>query len=191
MHGVDSRDDLSQQATMAAHPDIKVEPTGQEDDEATPVKNKVENGVNVEGTVSGNATPTGSGERSKSARADSFSRQNRRRRGEEQLLLDDHLLPEELRKTGALAGKRGQKENEAQTHIEEAKQEVQEASEVFEEDEDENIDPVEDAEEEQDLTGEAEVGDEEQKDVTRCVCKQDGKCFSPILVMKIDAHIRH
>ena len=36
---------------------------------------------------------------------------NRRRRGEDQLLFDDHLLPEELRRTGKITGKRARESN--------------------------------------------------------------------------------
>ena len=36
---------------------------------------------------------------------------NRRRRGEDQLLLDDHLLPEEMRRTGKISGKRARESN--------------------------------------------------------------------------------
>lgn len=76
-------------------------------------------------------------------RADS-SKLNRKRRGEEQLLLDDHLLPAEMRRTGSLNGKRGKgKEEEDEDTIEAA--------------DDDEAD-----------------GDDAPEDITRCVCKLDG-----------------
>ncbi|WVQ73141.1 hypothetical protein IAR50_002705 [Cryptococcus sp. DSM 104548] len=79
------------------------------------------------------------------AMARSGSRQGRKRRGEEQLLLDDHLLPADIRRTTVK-----KKEDE--------------------EDEDEDEDEEEgDGEEEQDEDGD----DEDGKDITRCVCKRE------------------
>jgi len=78
-------------------------------------------------------------------RADS-SKLNRKRRGEEQLLLDDHLLPAEMRRTGSLNGKRGK-----------GKEEEEEEEDTIEAADDEDPD-----------------GEDAPEDITRCVCKLDG-----------------
>lgn len=85
------------------------------------------------------------------------SRQGRKRRGEEQLLLDDHLLPAEIRRTSV--AERAKKDAEKD---EEEEADVEEGGEEGEEDE-----------EEDDRLGEQEE-DEEGKDITRCVCKREG-----------------
>lgn len=74
-----------------------------EDNEATPRKNgngsMEQTGDGSEGFGPGSPPPN--------ARTDSGGRLGRKRRGEDQLLLDDHLLPAEMRR-GAAAGKKGQ-----------------------------------------------------------------------------------
>jgi len=79
----------------------------------------------------------------------------RKRRGEEQLLLDDHLLPAEMRRTGSLSGKRGKgKDGE----------EEEEGQEMDDED--------------------GEGGDGEDEDeVTRCICKTEGELRPKSLLM--------
>jgi hypothetical protein len=146
------------------------------DEDATPTRRKDKKGGGGSGgrtrgvSPSGEATPTGSADGSRSHRADSSSRASRRRRGEEQLLFDDHLLPAEMRKTGisALPARRGHKGEEASNNLEAMK--VEEDDPVVEEPEggaelEGETDPGLDGEEEE----------EDQKDVTRCVCRQDGE----------------
>ena len=93
-----------------AKPSVKLEPG--DDDEATPGRAKpikLSSALSVP-TASGADTPTSGIE---DERAGSASRsQGRKRRGEEQLLLDDHLLPEELRRIGSGMNKKGKTEEE-------------------------------------------------------------------------------
>nr|ODN99812.1 hypothetical protein L204_02252 [Cryptococcus depauperatus CBS 7855] len=102
--------------------------------------------ISIVSASAGN-TPASTGSASEPSR--SVSRQGRRRRGEEQLLLDDHLLPVEIRRTA-------QKEQ---------KTDVEEEGKVEQEDgEDEQEGELED-----DDDGEGE----DSNDVTRCVCKRE------------------
>lgn len=93
----------------------------------------------------------------------------RKRRGEDQLLLDDHLLPKEIRVAGGQIAPRREKPGGKKAAVEEQpKQEVvEEAPEPEEEEADVTADATEDAEE----------GDEDDdgKDITRCVCKREGE----------------
>lgn len=112
-------------------------------------------GMSAISASNGNTPASASGSDANLGRAG--SRQGRRRRGEEQLLLDDHLLPAEIRRT-ALA-ERAKKDVEKD---EEEEVEVEEGEEEGEEDEEEG-----------DGLGEQEE-DEEGRDITRCVCKREG-----------------
>lgn len=88
------------------------------------------------------------------------SSRHRRRRGEDQLLLDDHLLPKEMRKTGSLSGKR---KGMAEKDEEEGEEGVSGQAGG-----DASGQSVEDP---------PEV-EQESQDVTRCVCKRDGELSS-------------
>lgn len=93
----------------------------------------------------------------------------RKRRGEDQLLLDDHLLPKEIRVPGGQIAPRREKPGGKRAAVEEPPKEevVEEAPEPEEEEADVTADAAEDAEE----------GDEDDdgKDITRCVCKREGE----------------
>jgi hypothetical protein len=104
----------------------------------------------------------------------------RRRRGEGQLLLDDHLLPEELRKTGTLAGKRtlsgGHIKPEEEVEVEaeaevEAEPEASGSGSVNGNIEEENGDVEVPLGEEDGADGD----EEETAEVTRCVCQRQGE----------------
>jgi hypothetical protein len=110
----------------------------------------------------------------------SAGRQTRKRRGEDQLLLDDHLLPEELRRTGGLSGKRerGHGLKEDTVPVKEIRAEVvQEPG----EEEDKIIANGEGSEaeiEETNVDEESDGNDDEEgdgKEVTRCVCQKEGE----------------
>lgn len=122
------------------------------------------------------------------------SRQSRKRRGEEQLLLDDHLLPEEMKRTGQLTGKRdrpasgtvptlAKKEVGQDKESEESTDEADGAAEQEEEPTEQLTEPdvaeeqVEDAQEVDEEADEEEGGSDEEGDggeVTRCVCQREG-----------------
>lgn len=93
----------------------------------------------------------------------------RKRRGEDQLLLDDHLLPKEIRVPGGQIAPRREKPGGKKAALEEQpKQEVVEEAPEPEEEE---------AEVAADAAEEVEEGDEDDdgKDITRCVCKREGE----------------
>lgn len=95
----------------------------------------------------------------------------RKRRGEDQLLLDDHLLPKEIRVPGGQIAPRRDKSGSRKAVVEEQpKQEVVEEAPDPEEEE---------ADVTADVTEEAEEGDEDDdgKDITRCVCKREGEYY--------------
>ncbi|KAI9634962.1 uncharacterized protein MKK02DRAFT_37837 [Dioszegia hungarica] len=124
----------------------------------------------------------------------------RRRRGEEQLLLDDHLLPEEIRRTGTLINRR---KSQAADQMEELAKPVEPEAEEEDGDKEEEdtvdvavaeeqpAEKMEGAVEEEPLTDdiveqslvdpdEEDPGDEEGDEVTRCVCQlEDG---DPLMV---------
>ncbi|WWD18550.1 hypothetical protein CI109_103003 [Kwoniella shandongensis] len=144
--------------------EVKLEPgadTGaieEGDEEETPIKTR--NGKAVNRTLSftevantPNSTPGSDNERGRSA-----SRQARRRRGEEQLLLDDHLLPAEIRRTQA--PKRDKSAG--------AVKDVEEEEPVVEDEVEDAADEADDAEEDV-----IDVDEDEGKDITRCVCHQE------------------
>jgi len=82
----------------------------------------------------------------------------RKRRGEGQLLLDDHLLPAEMRRTGSLSGKRGK-------------------------DKDGEDDEMEDEQEAEEGDG----GDGEDEDeITRCICKTEGEPHADDVTLTAD-----
>lgn len=127
---------------------------------------------------------------SASASAEPLSRSQRKRRGEDQLLLDDHLLPKEVRGQGALAPRReGTKprrsgepselapENKpvAATDDKEEtpKADVADEPAVASGDGDEAGDVVDDGEGDGDLDGDDD--DDDGNDVTRCVCHRQGE----------------
>lgn len=86
----------SDDVEMVIEQEVKDEP--ETEDEKTPRQTRTRRRPS--------ATPTGS------ATSERGASQVRRRRGEEQLLLDDHLLPEEMRRTGKMPGKRGLEKQE-------------------------------------------------------------------------------
>ncbi|KAK8858658.1 hypothetical protein IAR55_002887 [Kwoniella newhampshirensis] len=155
--------------------EVKLEPGAdngvieEDEEEDTPVKTR--NGKAVNRTLSFTAasdantplsTPGSDNERGRSA-----SRQARRRRGEELLLLDDHLLPAEIRRTGTMGAKKEKFSGAGKD------------AEAEDDEEEMTAGNAEEAEDEED-TGEGDAidvdneGDEEEgKDVTRCVCHQE------------------
>lgn len=152
--------------------DVKMEVD--EDDDETPGKNRKE-------MSDGQGTPT---------------LRNRKRRGEEQLLLDDHLLPEEMRRTGKLTGKRGRdgeeirKEDDvdfAEIYRNIRNVQVEEDG-VLPENEDEELTKEDEEEEKADLPTtdqeeeevqqedeEEDIGDADDSEATRCVCERDSE----------------
>ncbi|OCF37237.1 hypothetical protein I317_00038 [Kwoniella heveanensis CBS 569] len=139
-------------ASVKTEPDVEPEPLQGEDNEDTPVKtrgSKNANGLTV--PTGGSDTPsasTGGG----SERAGSASR-GRKRRGEDELLLDDHLLPADIRRTKA---KKDVSPNNKERDVDEEDGDDDQADE----------DQAEgDADEEDD--------EEEGKDITRCVCGKE------------------
>ena len=135
----------------------------------------------------------------------------RKRRGEEQLLLDDHLLPAEMRRTGHLAGKRGHPSavKEEGEDEDEEEGEPDETEPVVDEDvemeEDTAIEADEPALDDEKVAEEAVVeadvddleppeGDDEKEDVTRCVCKREGEsqhCHFHSALMNSFRHRHH
>lgn len=97
----------------------------------------------------------------------------KRRRGEEALLLDDHLLPPELRRSGPTAHKRKHSKGQEDRLTEDGGK-VKEDEEMGDGEEEVDVDPVQAVEEEE----EDEDGDEDEQDVTRCVCQRDGELFT-------------
>jgi len=86
-------------------------------------------------------------------------RQTRKRRGEGQLLMDDHLLPKEIKEKGQVSGKRGR---------DGLPKPVEDAEPAEEEEDEAKVDVEENA-----IEGDEEF-DDEAPEITRCVCKQDG-----------------
>lgn len=195
--------------------DIKLEQdTGDEDDgegvvdqEDTPKQTRATRG-RLGPRASGGTTPTGSvnSDQPTSGRTSL----GRRRRGEEQLLLDDHLLPEEIRRTGSLNGKRkGQgmdlvekqellDEEEADADEGDVADEVNEdgASELEAVEVEEPRVEVEDIADEQpsadDIIEQSIVDPDEEdaddgdgEEVTRCVCQLEGES---ILSVEEESH---
>ncbi|WVF68917.1 hypothetical protein IAT40_003691 [Kwoniella sp. CBS 6097] len=140
-------------ASVKTEPGVEHESHRDEDNEDTPVKtrgSKNTNGLAV--PTGGSNTPsasTGGG----SERAGSASR-GRKRRGEDELLLDDHLLPADIRRT-------------------KGKKDVSPSNKERNDDEGEG-DEENQADEEQ-PEADADEGDEEEegKDITRCVCGKE------------------
>lgn len=96
-------------------------------------------------------------------------RKNRRRRGEDQLLFDDHLLPEELRQTGKLIGKRARESYTSATSdgnwsTKRRNSSIKRDEEAVADDEDDTQErsAVPDAEEQ----GEAEAGRDDDADIS-------------------------
>lgn len=128
--------------------------------------------------------------------ADLSGRHARKRRGEEQLLLDDHLLPEEMKRTGQLTGKRDRPVSGTVPTIPKKELEPDKESEDITDEPDEIDDadrPVEapevdavDEDAEQGEDGQEEGAEDEDEDeegedggeVTRCVCQREGELFS-------------
>lgn len=106
----------------------------------------------------------------------------RKRRGEDQLLLDDHLLPKEIRVPGGqIAPRREKSASRKGAHEEQPKQEVIEtAPEAEGEEADGGADGGEDVDEGDD--------DDDGKDITRCVCKREGE--SPDMILLADLRYR-
>ncbi|WWC88464.1 uncharacterized protein L201_003375 [Kwoniella dendrophila CBS 6074] len=130
-------------------------------DEETPIKTRSSklngNGFN-KFPGSGENTPLATTPLSNTERAGSASRQTRKRRGEDELLLDDHLLPVEIRRT-SFSAKKPKKEKEVEK-VEEVEQAIEDEEDVPDLDDETSNHEDEDEEEEE----------EEVKDVTRCVC---------------------
>ena len=121
----------------------------------------------------------------------SNQRSGRRRRGEEQLLMDDHLLPAELR-AGRMTSRRGSTrvknehdpEEEEDVRVIEGKGSGSRQNSGLLDLEPEGHDQpkeldnaVEEAAEAED---EGDLGEEEKEDITRCICKQDGELYSAL-----------
>ena len=149
-------------ALSAAKAEVKVEPEDEDEDE-TPRKTRNGHKRALVVPPSGGNTPSASTSASISDRGTSMAKQGRKRRGEELLLLDDHLLPEELRRIGGLAGKRervgqgkeAEEGEEEQIEVDGAGQQEQEGE--AEEDEGDDND------------------DDQLPDITRCVCQKEGE----------------
>jgi hypothetical protein len=102
------------------------------------------------------------------------SRSARRRRGEEQLLLDDHLLPKEMRvhppkREKGASSKRSEPPEDPEP---EPEKEEKPATKVAKVEPEEPAEP--EAEEEE--AGEDEEEEDDSAEITRCVCKREGKC---------------
>lgn len=126
----------------------------------------------------GSATPDVGGSASRS----------RKRRGEGQRLLDDHLLPEEMRKTGSLTGKRGRSDAPEEGHGDEG---MLEEDAVVDEDPQDAKDA--EADEDQVIKENTEAhdhtaDDEDPKDVTRCVCQSEGELAEFRYILPADAN---
>ncbi|WVQ80701.1 hypothetical protein IAT38_002806 [Cryptococcus sp. DSM 104549] len=136
-------------------------------DEATPIRTRtgkiIHRGISTL-SASGANTPASRAGSTPDTAGRSASRQGRKRRGEEQLLLDDHLLPAEIRRTAADEGKRD--DNDEEEDAEEG--EAEGDDEVKGEEEEEEAD---EGEGEDFDDGEEDI--EEGKDITRCVCKRE------------------
>lgn len=92
-------------------------------------------------------------------------RNPRKRRGEDQLLLDDHLLPKEMRQHVPIPPRRDKSAKRSEPD-EAPKQEPAEE------------DPPEAEEPEAEEEGGDDVEDDEDSpEITRCVCKREGECF--------------
>lgn len=152
-NAVDVNGDQSQDQHQQQHIDVLPDADEPEDSNHPPrTRSKpIPRDMSAISASDGNTPASASGSDANLGRAG--SRQGRRRRGEEQLLLDDHLLPAEIRRT-ALA-ERAKKEEEEEVEVEEGEEEGEEDM------------------EEGDGPGEQEE-DEEGKDITRCVCKREG-----------------
>ncbi|OCF72860.1 hypothetical protein I204_06089 [Kwoniella mangroviensis CBS 8886] len=135
-------------------------------EEVTPVHTRSykRNGLNIP-PGSGENTPLATTPLSNTERSGSASRQTRKRRGEDELLLDDHLLPAEIRRT-SFSSKKQKKEKE-----EEEEQKVEEHAVEVDDEQDEQKEDQE--EEEEEGEEEEEEEEEEVKDVTRCVCHKE------------------
>jgi hypothetical protein len=193
----------------AVKADVKIEPEDDlVDDDVTPRKTR--NGVTRAAALAGESshnTPSAStsasaSERAERAeRAESQARQSRKRRGEELLLLDDHLLPEEMRKTGTLTGKRdrpghvrapeqeqaltkGADEAEPEDgeqeggdeELEDGEGPVEgEAEKLAKEEEMEEVEEVGEAEEVEDEPMDEDGDDDDGGEITRCVCQKEGE----------------
>ncbi|WVW84766.1 hypothetical protein I302_106801 [Kwoniella bestiolae CBS 10118] len=143
---------------------VKEEPgLDEHENEETPVKTRSSkingNGSNI--PASGENTPLATTPLSNAERSGSASRQTRKRRGEDELLLDDHLLPVEIRRT-SFSSKKTKKER-----LEDDDEQDEQGKKVGEQDDADEI-AVEDDEED-----EEEEEEEEVKDITRCVCQKE------------------
>ncbi|WVR06403.1 hypothetical protein IAU60_003434 [Kwoniella sp. DSM 27419] len=95
-------------------------------------------------------------------RAGSASRAGRKRRGEDELLLDDHLLPVEIRRTTSVSKRRP-------SAIEREEEEIVAEPEQVAEAEEPNESPISEV-----IDVElSDVDDEDGKDITRCVCHKE------------------
>ncbi len=148
----------------AAQADVKLEPGEEEEEDAIlmPVRNGTSHNralsfpMTSEANTPSRLTPASVGS----------SSWHRKRRGEDQLLLDDHLLPKEMQKTGSLSGKRKggpARDDDEGDDIEMDGQTDTVTEEAL------AVDGVDEA---------VEEDEEEGQDVTRCVCQRDGGLFS-------------
>lgn len=177
---------------------IKIEPDGEGGVDDTPKQVRT-NGTRLVPPHSGGTTPTGS---VTSDKGTAKSGAGRKRRGEGQLLLDDHLLPEEMRRTGKLTGKRGGLVEAAEDPVEVGKQEERSEAEApvpsaeqvdsLDQEEESLVTPPPEqsaeGEDEMDKSEQEAVNDdddnegeeegEEGEEVTRCVCQLDGEYIS-------------
>lgn len=107
---------------------------------------------------------------SASERAASQSRA-KRRRGEEALLLDDHLLPVEMRRT--ISSKRSSQKDKGD-HAEAAEAEVEAPDAPFKVDEDVEMEEPDDEAGQEEEEQDGEEGGADGGDITRCICQLDG-----------------
>ena len=143
----------------AAPGDVKLEPS---EEEATPVQER--NGMRNHNRALSFQVPSvvDTPTQSTPPSVGSSSRQ-KKRRGEDLLLLDDHLLPAEMRKTGSLTGKpKGGTAKEEEDH--------EENVEVNGQQELDDLEALPTGGDEQTAADERE----ETEDTTRCVCRRDG-----------------
>ncbi|WRT67862.1 uncharacterized protein IL334_004836 [Kwoniella shivajii] len=157
------------QIEVKEEPDIDnegIQAPGKGESEETPVKTRRGSRLHYlsnENTPSASASLLNS---DRDNRAGSASRLGRKRRGEDELLLDDHLLPAEIRRTNTSAKK------EKKEEVEEEEKRVEPEMEQEEEDED-DVGAGTGIEVEVDEEEEDEDEEEEVKDVTRCVCQKE------------------
>ena len=158
---------------FTAKSEVKVEP-GEEDEDGDDTPQRYgKKRSRMRPHHAGNDTASGETPASNSERVGSTGRAGRRRRGEEELLLDDHLLPPDVRKIGELVSRRVNKP-ESTTEDEEPRRHDADRSKSG----DQHVDEAPIEGEDEGVT-EVEYGDE-REEMTRCVCRTEGELCSTI-----------